>query len=94
MKREKGKAFYSNQWKGILNKLDEITLANPEMSYEDIVRQSIEKGYASLYPLNNSYIKKSSSEEGVKSEHYTEEDLEELDRLSKEREKNGKKAYF
>ena len=42
-----------NQWKGLLNRLAKIINDNPEMSYEDVVNQSIERGYASFYPVNN-----------------------------------------
>ena len=48
----KDKPLYYNQWKGMLDKLSNIIEDNPGMSYEDVVRQSIEKGYASFFPVN------------------------------------------
>ena len=49
----KDKPLYYNQWKGMLSKLADIIKDNAGMSYEDVVRQSIEKGYASFYPVNS-----------------------------------------
>ena len=49
----KDKPLYANQWKGMLNKLADIIKDNPGMSYEDVVRQSIERGYASFFPVNS-----------------------------------------
>ena len=48
----KDKPMYFNQWKGLLNKLYSVIEQNPSMNYEDVVQQSIEKGYASFYPVN------------------------------------------
>ena len=51
----KDKPIYGvNQWKGILNKLSKVIEDNPDMSEEEVVSQSIERGYASFYPVNNS----------------------------------------
>lgn len=49
----KDKPLYYNQWKGMLNKLADIIRDNAGMSYEDVVRQSIERGYASFFPVNS-----------------------------------------
>ena len=49
----KDKPLYANQWKGMLNKLADIIKDNPGMSYEDVVRQSIDRGYASFFPVNS-----------------------------------------
>lgn len=49
----KDKPLYLNQWKGMLSKLLDIVNANPGTLYEDIVRQSIERGYASFFPVNS-----------------------------------------
>jgi hypothetical protein len=49
----KDKPLYYNQWKGMLSKLADIVKSNTGLSYEDIVRQSIERGYASFFPVNS-----------------------------------------
>ena len=49
----KDKPLYYNQWKGMLSKLADIIKENPNMSYEDVVTQSIERGYASFFPVNS-----------------------------------------
>lgn len=49
----KDKPLYLNQWKGMLSKLLDIVNANPGTLYEDVVRQSIERGYASFFPVNS-----------------------------------------
>lgn len=48
----KDKPLYINQWKAMLNKLADIIEHNAGMSYEDVVNQSIERGYASFFPVN------------------------------------------
>lgn len=47
----KDKPMYANQWKGMLNKLDELHTNG--FSYEEVVKQSIERGYANFYPINS-----------------------------------------
>lgn len=47
----KDKPLYANQWKGMLNKLDELHTNG--FSYEEVVKQSIERGYANFYPINS-----------------------------------------
>lgn len=49
----KDKPLYYNQWKGMLDKLADIIKNNPGMYYEDVVRQSIDRGYASFFPVNS-----------------------------------------
>ena len=49
----KDKPLYYNQWKGMLDKLADIIKDNAGMSYEDVVRQSIDRGYASFFPVNS-----------------------------------------
>lgn len=94
----KDKPLYFNMWKGILNKLSEMCDDNI-MTYETVIKQSIERGYLSFYPVN-SYSKDYDIragkpwEEGVKSERYTEEELAELDALEKEREAKGMRTRF
>ena len=45
------KPLYANQWKGMLNKLDELHTNG--FSYEEVIKQSIERGYANFYPINS-----------------------------------------
>lgn len=55
----KDKPIYTvDQWIAILNKLSDIIEKNPGMSYEDVVRQSIERGYASFFPVSKGGVKK------------------------------------
>ena len=54
----KDKPLYTNSWKGLLNKLDREFDASERLA---VVRQSIERGYASFFPVNNSSY-------GIKSE--------------------------
>lgn len=51
--RVEGKPMYANQFKGMLNKLDELVNSNRGTHYE-IVQQSLTKGYVSFFPANSS----------------------------------------
>ena len=63
----KDKPLYANQWKGMLNKLD--TLHNKDgFNYEDVIRQSIERGYANFYPIN-SYSCKTNPDTNTSPQH-------------------------
>lgn len=46
----KDKPLYTNSWKGLLNKLDREFDASERLA---VVRQSIERGYASFFPVNS-----------------------------------------
>lgn len=48
----KDKPLYTNMWKGMLNKLCEMCDDNVDM-YERVIKQSIERGYLSFYPISN-----------------------------------------
>jgi hypothetical protein len=49
----KEKPLYTNMWKGMLNKL--VELCNDDISmYESVIKQSIERGYLSFYPISSS----------------------------------------
>ena len=50
--RHEGKVLYANQWKGMLNKLDDIC-GNGECKYGEVVQQSITKGYTGFYPVSH-----------------------------------------
>lgn len=90
----KDKPLYGvNQWKGLLSKLADIVKDNPGMSYEEIVSQSIERGYASFFPVNkSSYKKKDVFAEG---DGLSCEQSEETEEQRKEKlEKTGRRSEF
>ena len=86
----KEKPIFVNQWKGLLNKLSKLT--QDDLEKITIVQQSLDRGYASFYPLKS--FSKDVYRQKVISEQYTEEEIKELDRLSKEREKRGQRTKF
>jgi len=95
--RKDGYTLYANTWKGLLNKLGSLA-TDPEEQCK-IIRQSIERGYKSLFPINsyfsNNYTRKDKPwEEGVVSSRYTDEELEELARIDREREAQGLRTKF
>ena len=91
------KSLYSNMWKGMLNKLNEMCGKNVDMC-EAIIKQSIERGYLSFYPIssgsNNASLSSKPWERGVRSDRYTEEELEELAELDRQREAQGLRTRF
>ena len=93
----KDKPLYSNSWKGLLNKLDREFDASERLA---VVRQSIERGYASFFPVNKAYTKDYDVrkgkpwEEGVRSSRYTEKELEELAELDRQRQAQGLRTHF
>ena len=90
----KDKPLYANMWKGMLNKLCELG-QDDVLLYEDIIKQSIERGYLSFYPVKEfSNTKSRPWEEDVNSSPYSEDELMELDRLNDEREKKGLRTKF
>lgn len=89
----KDKPLYINMWKGMLNKLCELA-DNDITIYESIIKQSIERGYLSFYPVREFTNTQKPWEEGVRSSRYTDEELEELERLTKEREAKGMRTKF
>lgn len=48
--RNEGKTLYANQFKGMLNRLDEIC---KDGHYGEVVQQSIQKGYIGFFPANS-----------------------------------------
>lgn len=86
----KDKPFYINQWRGLLNKL--FNLSDNQFELETIIQQSLDRGYASFYPLKSFNIDYYRNQ--IISESYTNEEIEELENLAKEREKNGQRAKF
>lgn len=90
----KDKPLYANSWKGLLNKLDRDFEPEERLA---VVRQSIERGYASFFPVgsNNYDVRKGKPwEEGVRSTRYTEEELKELEELDRQREAQGLRTKF
>jgi hypothetical protein len=92
--RNNGYNLYVNTWKGLLNKLNKLS-SNSNKQHE-IIRQSIERGYKSFFPVNNTddNKKKFGEENGVYCIPITDEQLKEIDKLNEEREKNGLRTYF
>lgn len=90
----KDKPLYANSWKGLLNKLERDF---EESERIDVVLQSIERGYASFFPVN-SYSKQSVKEKywekGVKSVNYTEREKEDMERWQDEMRKKGEQVDF
>lgn len=90
----KDKPLYKNTWKGLLNKLNRLSDNTKEQI--EIVQQSLDRGYASFYKLKH-YNKTTSNElwnKNVKSESYTKEELEELERQEREMNARGRKTRF
>lgn len=89
----KDKPLYTNMWKGMLNKLCELA-DDDTLLYERIIKQSIEKGYLSFYPIKQFSNVSKPWEEGVRSSRYTEKELEELEELNRQREEAGMRTRF
>lgn len=54
----KDKQLYKNMWKGLLTKLEKCyNESSGNVDFKDIINQSIEKGYATFYPITNNYEK-------------------------------------
>lgn len=93
----KDKPLYANMWKGMLNKLQQ--LHEQGHSYIDIIDFCLERGYLSFYPISSYNNSKNDNddrfcERGVTSSRYTKEELEELERIDRERERNGLRTKF
>lgn len=85
------KPLYANSWKGLLNKLDREFDASERLS---VVRQSIERGYASFFPVSN-YNKSIRSESGARNvPSMTAEDYEEEAEHLAELESRGVRVRF
>lgn len=87
------KPLYVNMWKGMLTKLSELS-DNDMTLCERIIKQSIERGYLSFYPIKQFNNTQKPWEEGVRSSRYTDEELEELAELEKQREEMGLRTKF
>lgn len=91
----KDKPLYHNQWRGMLNKLAELTKGDVQQSI-DIVNKALEKGWLSFYPItnNNGYLKQTCCEENVTSDTMTSSDYEALEKSVEERKNQGKRVDF
>ena len=79
------KQIYSTaQWRTIINKLEKLAPGNIKEQIV-IVEQSIEKGYASFFPVNSSKTtrRKKSYDKDVSCEQYTEEEKDEIRKWQK-----------
>lgn len=89
----KDKPLYTNMWKGMLKKLDD--LHREGYGYSPIIDFCLERGYLSFYPPSNySNIKEKPWEKGVKSDSYTEEEKRELERIEHEMVEAGEQVWY
>lgn len=89
----KDKQLYANSWKGLLNKL-ERDFTNDEERLQSVY-QSIERGYASFFPVNSSRRKVDKPwEEGVTSVKHTKQEKEEMERWQNEMRRKGIQVDF
>ena len=90
--REKGKTFYINTWKNRLNKLDSQFKPEERLA---VVLYSTEKGWQSFYPIPKYESSTQKTwEQGVRSETYTDEELQAEEQTIKEQLEKGEKVYF
>lgn len=89
----KDKPLYFNMWKGMLAKLCELC-EDDIKKYEAVIKQSIERGYLSFYPINSSNkgIKYESGAEHVPG--MTQDDYDEEEKLMAELEAKGVQTVF
>ena len=86
------KPLYANSWKGLLNKLDRDFDSSERLA---VVYQSIERGYASFFPVNRGNNYGISSESGAKHvPSMTEEDYKEEEKRLAELEAKGVQVRF
>ena len=81
------KPLYANMWKGMLAKLEKIVADNPNMSYVEVIMQSLERGYLSFYPVS-SKINRTDFSDRVETDEDKQKDWR------REMEENGKKIEF
>lgn len=94
--REAGRPMYLNNFKGKLNKLKQLSTDN--YIQRKIVLQTMDNNWSNFYELKEEkqYRKKDVFGEAgrVKSEAYTDDELAEMERVDKEREKKGMRTKF
>lgn len=90
----KDKPLYTNMWKGMLNKLFELCNDDVKM-YESVIKQSIERGYLSFYPISDYSNRGIKTESGARHvPHMTEEDYVEEEKRMAELESKGVRVRF
>jgi hypothetical protein len=95
-----GKPLYVNQWKGMLNKIDDCISNSPKgTTHKDIIQLAIDRGWASFYPVNNYSNKKSFSEnieqdENNKDTKYNMSNEDYAKKIEKTRAKDAKGNYI
>lgn len=82
----------ANQWKGMLKTLERVQEQCHPHTFEEIIEQSINRGYKTFYPIND--YRTTKAPDNVKSIKMTAEEKEELYRLAEEREQNGQVGYY
>lgn len=93
----KEKPLYANMWKGMLNKL--VELCDDDIrTYEAVIKQSIERGYLSFYPVSNSGsydVRKGKAwEEGISCDTYTEEEKRQIEKEREEMIARGERVWY
>lgn len=88
----KDKPIYKNSWKGLLNKLNKLSSNVSEQI--DIVQQSLDKGYASFYELPKLTNDKKCWNLDVRSQSYSQEELDTLEEEEKKLNARGIKTRF
>lgn len=90
----KDKPLYFNMWKGMLNKLVELSGDDVKI-YESVIKQSIERGYLSFYPVSNSENSGIRNESGARYvPRMTEEDYRQEAETLLELERKGVQVRF
>lgn len=94
--REAGRPMYLNNFKGKLNKLKQLSTDNHIQ--RKIVLQTLDNGWNAFYELKEEkqYRKKDvfGEQNTVDSNDYTQADIEEEERINKERERKGLRVKF
>lgn len=91
--KDRGKPLYANVFKGKLNMLDKYD----KEDWQEIIEYNLQRGYEGFYPVRNNQdvdVRKQPWNEGVISRRYTEEELAENERKTKERIAQGKRVIF
>ena len=86
--RDRGRQLYVNVFKGKLNMLDTF----PKSEWANVISFNLQRGYEGFYPVVG---RKTINEgESVHSTAYTDEELDTLEKLDKERESLGMRVRF
>lgn len=83
---------YTNQWKGLLNKL--VTI---ESDWEAVIQQSLDRGYRSFFPVSeykSNNLKHQPWEENVRCSTYTEEEWQKQLEWQEQMKAEGKRIEF